>query len=287
MKRLKIDVIGMLMLLVCLLSPCTVQAKECKHKFVNDVCKKCGYFTVHEFEDSITFFTKKDKVPVWSEPKKNSSLVEEIDSIGEQVQIDGLLRNKSGNIWLRAVNEGGYVFIDNLYLDFSVLAVGNYQNIYVLDKAEAQAVEFFNLVRPGGQADYKNWLDPSSKGIEYTVLFDDTFYQMTAEELGNIHYGFLGTAVGFSSDVLLYAGGMVNQVGKMRLNSVARRIEETENVCGFLVGDLKPICVITVGTIDLITQIYSECSGSYCDTKEDAEDVQRGIDYYETGEFVR
>lgn len=34
-----------------------------------------------------------------------------------------------------------------------------------------------------------------------------------------------------------------------------------------------------------MTDIIEECSGSYCDTEEDAEDVKRGIDYYNNGEF--
>lgn len=275
-----------LMMLVFFLLPYKVEAKECKHKFDNDVCKKCGYFTVHEFEESITFFTVKEKVPMWSAPKKNSGLIEEIAEVDEMVEVDGLLRNRSGNIWLRVAGEEAYIYIENLYLDFSVLVVENYQKIIAWEDSEAQMVAFYDMVRPEGTADYKRWLDPSSKGIEYTVVIDDVCCRMTAEELGNIHYGFLGRAVGFNSETLLYAGGLLNQAGKLSVDKAIEYESEAEFYCRYLRGtSLMPFCVVTVATTDVISQIYEECSGAYCDTEEDATDVQNGINYYETGTF--
>ena len=63
-----------------------------------------------------------------------------------------------------------------MYIDFTATALQNYQRIYAFDK-DSHAVAFFDLVRPDGTADYKKWLDPSAKGIIYTIKFDNTFYE--------------------------------------------------------------------------------------------------------------
>lgn len=73
---------------------------------------------------------------------------------------------------------------------------------------------------------------------------------MTAEEIGNIHYGFLGRSIGIDSETLLYAGGIVN--------------------------------IIT--SKSLIKNINA-CINSYCDDENDITNVQRGIDYYNSGVF--
>lgn len=75
-------------------------------------------------------------------------------------------------------------------------------------------------------------------------------YQMTAEEIGNIHYGFLGRSIGIDPETLLYAGGIVN--------------------------------IIT--SKSLIKNINA-CVDSYCDDENDVINVQRGIDYFDSDVF--
>lgn len=264
--------------------PINAEAKSCKHDYTNDICNKCGYVRIHEFEKSITFYTIKDNVPVWSLPTKNSNLIKTIEKCDSSVEIDGITRNQYGNIWLQASNMGGFIYVENLYLNFEVLAIQNYQYIASYNDSILGMTEFYELVKPGGTADYKKWLDPSNRGIEYNVNFRDRCCRMTAEDLGNIHYGYLGRLIGFPPDFLLYAGGIVNQYGKLDLESLKRRTREAANECAVYIDPLDfSICVITTETSDIITEIFTECSASYCDEASDAKNVQFGINYFETG----
>lgn len=283
-------VFAMSLLCILLVFNCTKitsEAKSCKHSFKNDVCKKCSYVRVHEFEESILFYTAKDEVPVWSEPTKNSELVKEIPDKNTMVDLEGVLRNQYGNIWLK-VDGKGYIYIENLYLNFESLVACSWQEIYALE-GEAAIAEFYNQVSPNGSADYKRWLDPSSKGIIYKVSIKDELYDMTAEELGNINYGYLGKMVGFTDDVLLYAGGALNQFGKLNSrtwNSAYQKALKDCSICGsFLCDQIEKVCAVGKTPLYIMTDIVEECSSSYCDTKEDAEDVMRGIEYYKNGEF--
>lgn len=237
------------------------EAKSCRHKFDNDICKKCGFIRIHEFDESILFYTIKDNVPIWSKPTKNSELLKEISDKDTMIDIDGILRNQYGNIWLRVSGEG-YVYVENIYLNFESLVVCSWQRITALGD-EAAPLWFFYEVSPDGPADYKRWLDPSSKGIIYKVKVADEFYDMTAEELGNINYGYLGKLMGFPDDILLYAGGTLNVTGKFGFETFTN----------------------TYKALSTAGEIIKECSISYCDAEDDAENVKRGIRYYTDGEF--
>ena len=236
----------------------TVEAKSCDHDYGNaDVCNKCGHLRVHPFESSITFLTYKENVPIWSQPTKFSQQQENIVKKDTPLNINGILRNNYGNIWLRLTNNRGYVYVENVYLCLEILAMQNYQSIWHgVTKVEKLAI-FYNLVQPNGSADYKHWLDPSNKGIMYNVKINSKFYQMTAESFGNIHYGFLGRLAGINDNALLYAGGAVNiatNFNKLRYN---------------------------------IPKLVSQCVNSYCDESSDVNDVKSGIQYFNTGVFWR
>ena len=101
------------MLVLTMMAPLAAYADStCKHKYKNDVCTKCGALRVHEFNSSITFYTAKDDVPIWSKPTKHSTRVKTISDQDTSIQIDGILRNEYGNVWLRLADEKAYVFID-------------------------------------------------------------------------------------------------------------------------------------------------------------------------------
>lgn len=274
-----------IILIFLMVFPVTAFAAGCNHKYKHDVCKKCGKLRLHTFDNSITFYIAKDDVPIWQKPASDSAKIREIDSADTQIQVDAILRNQHGNIWLKLKDEDEYIYIDNVYLDFVTLAMQNFQKIIVWDDEETRLTAFYDLVRPEGSADYKEWLDPGGKGIEYSVKINNSYYTMTAEELGNIHYGFLGRAAGFEEDVLLYAGGAVNVMGQF-----FRIPKETHKFCSASGSNLifYPICASTTfsrKSISTIKQIYTECSDSYCDNSVDARNVQKGIDFFDTGDF--
>lgn len=274
-----------IILIFLLVFPVTAFASGCNHKYKHDVCKKCGELRLHTFDQSITFYTVKDNVPIWQKPTKNSAKLREIDSSDTQIQLEAILRNQYGNIWLKVEGEDAYIYIDNVYLDFVTLTMQNFQKIIVWDDDEMRLAAFYDLVRPEGSADYKEWLDPGGKGIEYSVKMNDSYYTMTAEELGNIHYGFLGRAAGFEEDILLYAGGTVNVMGQ-----IFRIPKETHEFCSASGSNLifYPICAsstFSLKSLSTIKQIYTECSDSYCDDAVDASNVQKGIDFFDNGEF--
>lgn len=254
---MKKRVITLVLTLVMLLSiSVPAAAKSCSHDYGStDVCSKCGHLRVHSFDRSITFYTAKQNVPVWSQPTKYSDKVTTITEQDTLVEIDGILRNKYENIWLKVAGETQYIYIDNLYLWFESLVVQNLQMIIPFENKTTQLAAFYDAVKPGSYADYKCWLDPGNKQFTYKVRFGtDNYYDLTAEELGNIHYGYLGRAFGLDSDGLLYAGGVVNQILKF--------LRDPWNA---------------------VKEISDECTNYYCDTEEDATDVKRGIDYFDTG----
>ncbi|MBQ8527216.1 MAG: hypothetical protein IJ429_01965 [Lachnospiraceae bacterium] len=261
-------------------------AKSCTHKYNNDICKNCGYVRVHEFAESILFYTAKENIPIWNMPTKKSKLVRKIANKDSMVEFNGLLRNQFGNIWLRT--EDGYVFIDNVYLNFESLVARSYQQIYALGE-DAVLVAFYDEVHKHGTADYKIWLDPSSKGILYNVYIDGQFVKMTAEQLGNINYGYLGKLVGFTDDVLLHAAGAVNLLTVFETNKWDTTYKEALKQCAvcdtLLCNSIEKVCALNSTPKLIMADIINNCSNSYCDTAEDATDVKRGITYYDTGEF--
>lgn len=287
MHKQKKNVVAFLLalVLVFLVLPTHAAAAQCEHVYKYDVCKKCNHLRTHDFTSAITFYTAKDNVPVWSQPTKNSTKVRTISQKDVRIDLGCILRNQYGNIWFKLYGENAYVYIDNVYLDFMTLCVQNYQKITARDDVAMQALEFYNLVKPEGAADYKEWLDPGGKNIPYSVKINGSFYNMTAEELGNIHFGFLGRAVGFSDKALLYGGGTVNVVGLIgRIPSKSI----TFTCADGSIQSFSPICVqntLTEALANTAYQIYTECSGSYCDNVADTSAVQKGIDYYDTGDF--
>ena len=48
---------------------------------------------------------------------------------------------------------------------------------------------------------------------------------------------------------------------------------------------LYSVCVLNQTTIGMLEDIYFECSTSYCDEAKDAYNVEKGIDYFDTGDF--
>lgn len=99
-------------------------------------------------------------------------------------------------------------------------------------------------VREGGKWDYKKDLGYNTS---YYCLLDDVFVEMTGEEIGNFHYGFVGSSL-FDGWTLKAAGGLV----QIATNSERK------------------------GDLDL-----SSCDmQSYCDQPDDTAAIQRGINYY-------
>ncbi|MGG1659544.1 polymorphic toxin type 44 domain-containing protein [Brevibacillus sp. NRS-1366] len=104
------------------------------------------------------------------------------------------------------------------------------------------ATFFAVQVRPGGPWDYKREIGWNNLR---TVKVNGTKYYLTGEDIGNIHYGFVGRDH-FSKKTLLSAAGMVQ---------------------------------ILVGTARL------EWFDSYFDDPTDQAAIARGITWYETGDF--
>lgn len=76
-----------LSILICSLSTIPVYAQECDHEYTNDVCEKCGEYTLHHFEETICFYTIKNDVPIWERPTKYSNLIETIEDVLSLIHI--------------------------------------------------------------------------------------------------------------------------------------------------------------------------------------------------------
>lgn len=226
--------------------PLKYEPKEERHEHdftTYDMCE-CGEFVVHDFNSSLLFITNEELI-LREEPTKKSDLTNISLEKNSLVEISGITRNRGNNLWVKAENEEGegYIFVENLRYayDQNLVRFGQYI-LQASSNNEERLLSFIDLVRPGGIADIKVWLDPSSKGIEYCVEFSDGHIKtLTAEQIGNSNYGSLGYAIGFTEDELLYSGGIVNIIG-------------------------NPLEV-------------TNCIDSYCDTPEDVEAIQMGIEY--------
>ena len=103
---------------------------------------------------------------------------------------------------------------------------------------------FYELVKSNGNWDYKleeNWerdLDVPFLGLDGKFIYNGKI--TTAEDFGNIHYGFVGTSLGFSPTVLYIGGGYAK--------------------CGF--------------NFEILNPPY------YCDDVNDHYNIQRGIDMF-------
>lgn len=210
----------------------------------SDVCDEG--INVHFFKVPLTFVFSKnvnEKTMPWKGTYKGMhSESATHHEKGSSIEIKGLLRNHNNHIWMYTVN-GGYVCLDNLLFDFNANAV---QYFAMMQIGTDEKVEFLKLFLPEGDADLKRMLDPSSKGIQYKVLFSSTCSIMTGESLGNMMFGFLGKEAGFDDSVLLEAGGILNIV------------ELDKN----------------------LVHHPEWCLDSYCDSPEDIASVQAGINYY-------
>ena len=184
----------------------------------------------------ITFYTDRDNVGVFSEATTQSEQVDTIWSKNTSVQIDGIYRNFADHIWLRVTGSNRFIKLYddqadnyNLVLDFLTLINQNYATI---TDSTFKTAEFINIVRESGRGDYKHWLDPSNRKIKYKVRFGELGSKIiTAEQLGNIHYGFLGSAVGFNANTLKWGGGMINLGGLLNPNRIAIRWDNAVTRC--------------------------------------------------------
>lgn len=227
-----------------------------------DVCT-CGDSVVHDFSSSLLFRTS-EKVTLREKPSKKSNLTDIFVEENNLVKITGITRNRANNLWLKANTEKGegYIFAENLQYAYDENMVVFAQEILTGNSSnEEKFLAFVDMVKPGGVADIKVFLDPSSKGNLYTVQFNNgNTRELTAEEIGNCNYGTLGYLLGFTEEELLYGGGLVN-IGTTMIN--------IDHI-------LEPV---SYDNIRQLCDIIVDCGGSYCDNPEDVSSIQMGIDY--------
>lgn len=90
------------------------------------------------------------------------------------------------------------------------------KNIAIVSSKSAvlDIVWFKNQVDNRGPWDYKrkeNWeRDISKPFLGYNGIFKFNGMSMTAEQFGNLHYGIVGTAMGYSPNILFMGGGYSN-----------------------------------------------------------------------------
>lgn len=94
-----------------------------------------------------------------------------------------------------------------------VILQNTYEIITIKEQfgGEVAAMEFYHSVNTGGIWDYKipkRWKESINvQFLGYNKPFIYNGVITTAEEFGNIHYGFVGSAVGFSPTILFIGGG--------------------------------------------------------------------------------
>ena len=108
---------------------------------------------------------------------------------------------------LTAICDGGSGYLDRTK-DVKRVLRENYEQAKRWGWELDGPFEFYDAVKDGGKWDYKLHPD-GSEWIPRNGVFSVNGKKMTAEQLGNINYGFTGSAMGFPAPVLHMAGGFV------------------------------------------------------------------------------
>ena len=85
---------------------------------------------------------------------------------------------------------------------------------------QAELTWFYNQVKPEGPWDLKHrpsWEaafgNGTFHGATFNIIYEDTI--ITPELLGNITYGYWGSAMGYSDELLYFGGGVANNKWKV------------------------------------------------------------------------
>ena len=108
---------------------------------------------------------------------------------------------------LTAICDGGSGYLDRTK-DVKRVLRENYEQAKRWGWELDGPFEFYDAVKDGDKWDYKR-LPKGSEWIPRNGVFSVNGKKMTAEQLGNINYGFTGSAMGFPAPVLHMAGGFV------------------------------------------------------------------------------
>ena len=108
---------------------------------------------------------------------------------------------------LTAICDGGSGYLDRTK-DVKRVLRENYEQAKRWGWELDGPFEFYDAVKDGGKCDYKR-LPKGSEWIPRNGVFSVNGKKMTAEQLGNINYGFTGSVLGFPAPVLRMAGGFV------------------------------------------------------------------------------
>ena len=108
---------------------------------------------------------------------------------------------------LTAICDGGSGYLDRTK-DVKRVLRENYEQAKRWGWELDGPFEFYDAVKDRGKWDYKR-LPKGSEWIPRNGVFSVNGKKMTAEQLGNINYGFTGSVLGFPAPVLRMAGGFV------------------------------------------------------------------------------
>ena len=108
---------------------------------------------------------------------------------------------------LTAICDGGSGYLDRTK-DVKRVLRENYEQAKRWGWELDGPFEFYNAVKDRGKWDYKR-RPKGSEWIPRNGVFSVNGKKMTAEQLGNINYGFTGSVLGFPAPVLRMAGGFV------------------------------------------------------------------------------
>ena len=131
--------------------------------------------------------------------------------------------------------------------------IDSYQKAAMASSSIA-ALNFFNQVKPGGPWDYKKdlqrLLDPGILGSDYLPIMKDAYYPVRGiptyeyyyDIWTNIHFGYVGRAVGFDEDTLFMGQNLQSTLGPLG-EWLAGKNDEGDNIsvkAGFALWDQQP-----------------------------------------------
>lgn len=157
------------------------------------------------------YFDSNDNLAVRAKEELEEELEEYLDEIEENnndsyesdiMPIPGF--DEPENFALERYVKANSQYLTNYYNDYVDLMI-KYPSLIILPQLETQ-IEFASKVAEGKAWDYKREIGWNTLR---KVTIDGKPHYLTGEDIGNIHYGYIGRDMDFSTATLCKAGGLV------------------------------------------------------------------------------
>lgn len=170
-----------------------------------------------EVIEDLSFLYQEGNIFIDEESNLQTRSIEEIAEFTKSeleanyITEDGILPiydpDKPSTFSLQSYVNSNTRYLQDYYDEYVDLMI-KYPSLLIMPQLQTE-VEFASKVAEGQPWDYKRYIGWNNLR---TVKIDGKEYYITGEDIGNIHYGYVGRDLGFSTSTLCKAGGLVQVI---------------------------------------------------------------------------